>query len=82
MNLDSSKASHPDHHQWWFLRTVSLNLHTHYKFFTMYLNVSCFPDFWKVSLVVPVLTNVGERSTAKNCHPVTFFSVIKSLKNL
>ena len=32
----------------------------------MCLKESCFPDFWKVSSLVPVFNNVGERSTAKN----------------
>ena len=32
----------------------------------MHLKESCFPDCWKVSSVVPVFKNVGERSMAKN----------------
>ena len=36
------------------------------ELFNNYLKESCFLDCWKVSLVVPVLKNVGERSTAKN----------------
>ena len=36
------------------------------KLFIMCLKKSCFPDCWKVSLVVPVFKNVGERSIAKN----------------
>ena len=48
------------------------------------LTESCFPDCWKVSSVVPIFKNVGERSTAKNCHPVSLLSVVSllSLKNL
>ena len=43
----------------------------------------CFPCCWKVSLVVPVFKNVGERSIAKNYHPVSpFLWLVKSLKNL
>ena len=43
----------------------------------------CFPDCWKVSSVVPVFKNVGERSTAKNYHPVSLlFVVSKVLENL
>ena len=37
---------------------------------------SCFPDCWKVSLVVPVLKNVEERSTVKNCRPVSLLFVV------
>ena len=39
------------------------------------LKESCFPDCWKVSSVVPVFKNVGERSTAKNYCPVSLLSV-------
>ena len=42
----------------------------------MFLKESCFPDCWKVSLVVPVSKNVGERSSAKNYNPVTLLSVV------
>ena len=45
------------------------------------LKESCFPDCWKVSSVVPVFKNVGERSTAKNLL-VFFLWLVKSLKNL
>ena len=37
------------------------------------------PDFWKVSLVVPVFKNVGERSAAKNYHPVSLLSVVSKV---
>ena len=43
------------------------------------LKESCFPDCWKVSLVVPVFKNVGERSTAKNYHPVSLLSVVSKV---
>ena len=39
----------------------------------------CFPDCWKVSLVVPVFKNVGERSRAKNYHPVSLLSVVSKV---
>ena len=35
----------------------------------MCLKESCFPDCLKVTSVVPVFKNVGERSIAKNYHP-------------
>ena len=42
-----------------------------------------FPDCWKVSSVVPVFKNVGERSTAKNYHHVSLLSVVsKVFENL
>ena len=37
------------------------------ELFNECLKESCFSDCWKVSSVVPVFKNVGERSTAKNC---------------
>ena len=40
------------------------------------LKESCFPDCWKVSSVVPVFKNVGERSTVKNYCPVSLLSVV------
>ena len=45
----------------------------------MCLKESCFPDCWKVSLVVLVFKFVGERSTAKNYHPVSLLSVISKI---
>ena len=45
------------------------------ELFNKCLKKSCFPDCWKVSSVVPVFKNVGERSTTKNYHPVSFLSV-------
>ena len=47
------------------------------------LKESCFPDCWKVSLVVPVFRNIGERYAAKNYHLVGLLSrVSKVFKKL
>ena len=46
------------------------------ELFNLCLKESCFPDCWKVSLVVLVFKNVGERSTAKNYCPVSLLSVV------
>ena len=43
------------------------------------LKESYFADCWKVSWVVPVFKNVGERSTAKNYHPVSLLSVVSKV---
>ena len=43
------------------------------------LKESCFPDCWKVSSVVPVFKNVGERSTAKNHCLVSFLSMVSKV---
>ena len=32
----------------------------------MYLKESCFPDCWKVSLVIPVFKNAGGKQTTEN----------------
>ena len=49
------------------------------EFFNMCLKESCFGDFWKVSLVVPVFKNVGERSTTKNYCPVSLVSMVRKV---
>ena len=49
------------------------------ELFNMCLKESCFPDCWKVSSVVPVFKNVGEKSTAKNHHPVSLLSVVSKV---
>ena len=41
--------------------------------------VSCFVGCWKVSSMAPVFKNVGERSTAKNYHPVSLLSVVSKV---
>ena len=67
MNLDLSQASGPD-----FIPVVVLeNCEPEPSFilaelFHRCLKESCFPDYWKVSSLVPVFKNVRERSTAKN----------------
>ena len=49
------------------------------KLFNNCLKESWFPDCWKVSSVVPVFKNVGERSTAKNYRPVSLLSVVSKV---
>ena len=49
------------------------------KLFNNCLKESCFPDCWKVSSVVPVFNNVGERSTAKNYRPVSLLFVVSKV---
>ena len=40
---------------------------------------SCFPDCFKVSLVIHVFKNIGESCTAKNYHPVSLLSVVSKI---
>ena len=49
------------------------------EFFTQCLKESCFPDCWKVSLVVFVFKNVGGRSTAENYRPINFLYVVSKV---
>ena len=43
------------------------------------LKESCFRECWKVSLVVPIFKNVGERSTATNYWPVSLLSMVSKV---
>ena len=49
------------------------------ELFSKCLQESCFPDCRKVSSVVSVFKNVGERSTAKNYRPVSLLSVVSKV---
>ena len=81
-NLDSSKLSGPDCIPVVVFKNCEPELSCIlFELFGMCLKESYFPDCWKVSSVVPVFKNVGERSTAKKYHPVLFLWLVKSLKN-
>ena len=54
-------------------------LHILAELFNMCLKVSCFQDCLRVSLVVPMIKNVGDRSTAKNYCPVSLLSVLNKV---
>ena len=73
-NLDSSKASGPD-----CIPVVVLeNCEPELSYILAKLFNNC-PDCWKVSSMVPVFKNVGERSTAKNYRPVSLLSVVSKV---
>ena len=79
-NLDLPKASGPD----CIPVVVPKNCDPELSYilaelFNKCLKESCFPDCWKVSPVVPVFKNVGERSTAKNYHPLSILSVVSKV---
>ena len=79
-NLDSSKASGPDCIPVVVLKNCKHELsYILAKLFNMCLTESCFTDCWKVSSLVPVFKNVGERFTAKNYHPVSLLSVFSKI---
>ena len=80
MNLDLSKASGPDCIPVVVLKNCELELsYILAELFNKCLKESCFPDCWKVSSVVPVFKNVGERSTAKSYCPVSLLSVVSKV---
>ena len=79
-NLDSSKTSGPDCVPVVVLKNCEPELsYILAKVFNYCLKESCFPDCWKVSSVVSVFKNVGERSTAKNYRPVSLLSVVSKV---
>ena len=80
MNPDLSKASGPDCIPVVVLKNCEPGLcNILAELFNKCLKESCFPDCWKVSSVVPVFKNVGERSTAKNYRPVSLLSVVSKV---
>ena len=77
MNVDLSKASGPDCIPVVVLKICEPELsYILAELLNKCLKESCFPDCWKVSSVVPVFKNVGQRSTAKNYRPVSLLSVV------
>ena len=87
MNLDLSKVSGPGCIPVVVLKNCELELpYILAELFNRCLKEPCFPDCWKVSSVVPVFKNGGERS-AKKVNQTTsllvfFLWLVKSLKNL
>ena len=80
INLDWSKASGSDCVPVVVLKKCEPKLsYILAELFNTSLKESCFPDCWKVSSVVPVFNNVGERSTAKYYHPVSILSVVSKV---
>ena len=79
-NLDLSKASGLDSFPVVVLKNCESELsYILAELLNKCLKESCFPDCWKVSLVVPVFKNAGERSTAKNYRPVSLLSVVSKV---
>ena len=80
MNLDLSKASGPDCIPVVVLKNCESELsYILAELFNKCLKKSCFPYCWKISSVVPVCENVGERSTAKNYCPLSLLSVVSKV---
>ena len=81
MSLALSKASVPDSIPLVVLKNCEPELsYILAELFNKCLKESCFPDCWKVSSVVPIFKNVGERYTAKTTTLLVFFLwLVKSL---
>ena len=81
--LDSSKVCGPDCIAVVVLRNHELELScTLVELFNMCLKESCFPYCWEAWLMVLVFKNVEnfeERSSAKNFHRVSLFSVVSKV---
>ena len=83
-NIDSSKASGPDCIPVVVLKNYEPeHLYILAGLFDMCLKESCFPNFWKASLVVPVFNNVRGTYTAKYyCFVSLLFLVSKIFEKL
>ena len=80
MNLDLSNASGPDCIPVVVLKNCESKLfYILAELFNKCLKKSCFPHCSKVSSLVPVFKNIGERSTAKNYRPVSPLSVVSKV---
>ena len=80
MNLDLSKASGPDCIPVVVLKNCEPELsYILAELFNNCLKKCCFPYCSRVSSEVPVFKNVGERSPAKNYHPVSLLSVVSKV---
>ena len=80
MNLDLSKASGPGCIPVVVLKNCEPELsYILAELFNKCLEESCFPDCWKVSSVVPVFEDIGERSTAKNYHRFSRLSEVNEV---
>ena len=80
MDLDLSKTSGTDCIPVVVLKNCELELsYILAELFNNCFKESCFPDCWKISSVVLVFRNVGERSTAKKDHPVSLLPVVSKV---
>ena len=80
MNLDLLKASSADCIPVVVLMKFEPELsYILAELFNKCLKEPCFPDCCKVSSVVCVFKNVGERSTAKNYHSVSLLSLVSKV---
>ena len=81
INLDSSKPSGCDCVPVVVIKSCEPELSCiPAELFSMCLKESCFPDCWRVSLVLPVFKNVGEKDVQlKLYRPVSLLSVVSKV---
>ena len=80
MNFDLSKASGTDCIPVVVLKNCEPELsYILAELVNKCLKESCFPDCWKVSSVVALFKNFGERSSAKHYCPVSLLSVLSKV---
>ena len=80
MNLDLLKVSGPDCIPVVILKNCGPEFsYIPTQLFNKSLKESCFPDCWKISSVVPIFKNVGERSTAKNYCLISLLSMVSKV---
>ena len=79
-NLDLSKASGLDCVPVVVLKNCEPELsYILAKLFNMSLKEICFPDYWNISLVVPVLKNIWKSCMVENYCPVGLLSVVSKV---
>ena len=80
INLDSSKPFGPDCIPVVVLKNYKPELsYILAELFNMCLKESHFPDFWKISSVVPIFKDVRKRCTDKSYRPVSLLSVVSKV---
>ena len=80
MNLDSSKAFGRDCIPMVVLKNGEPELlYILAELFNLCLKESCFPDCWKILLVVPVFKDIGGRPAAINYRPVSLLFVVSKV---
>ena len=80
VNLNLSKTSGPDCILVMILENYEPELsYILVELFNKHLKESCFPDCWKLSLMVSVFNNVGKALQQEDYCPVSLFSVVSKV---